>query len=55
MNSNLSVTQSSVDYLREALAVVRKINADGNSQYAAGDADGIEYALKVLGLWEEKP
>jgi len=55
-NEKLLVSKSSVDYLRERLAETRHINDECGC--TAGDtvgwANGIEYALKVLGLEEAK-
>lgn len=50
-NEKLLVSKSSVDSLHEALKDAR---ADRASEYINGYGDGIEYALKVLGLMEAK-
>ena len=49
----LLVSESNVDYVREALADMRRINADYGSEFTNGYVGGIEYALRVLGLMEE--
>lgn len=49
-DKNLLVSKSSVDLLREAITDAR---ADRASEYINGYGDGIEYALKILGLMEE--
>ncbi|MVB11148.1 hypothetical protein CAFE_18530 [Caprobacter fermentans] len=49
-DKKLLVSKSSVDLLREALADAR---ADCASEYINGYGDGIEYALKMLGLKKE--
>ena len=46
-NEKRLVSKSSVDSLRETLADAR---ADRASDYVNGYGDGIEYALKILGL-----
>jgi hypothetical protein len=49
----LLVSKSSVKYVLSALADMRRINADYGSEFTNGYANGIEYALRVLGLNEE--
>lgn len=49
----LLVSESSVETLRKALAEERAINTDHASDYLNGYANGIDYALKVLGLGKE--
>lgn len=48
-NEKLLVGKSSVDYLRDRLADMRTVNRE-YPQECLDWANGIEYALKVLGL-----
>jgi hypothetical protein len=47
----LLVSKSAADSLREALADAR---ADRASDYINGFGDGVEYAMRVLGMEEAK-
>lgn len=53
-NEKLLVSKSSVDYLRDRIAETRRINAECLQKHNDGWANGIEYALKILGLGEAK-
>ena len=48
--TKLLVSESTVETLREALADAR---TDRASDYINGFGDGVEYAMRVLGLMEE--
>jgi len=50
----LLVSKSSAKYVLLALADMRRINADYGSEFTNGYVDGIEYAMRVLGLMEEE-
>ena len=51
-NEKRLVSKSSVDYLRDRLAETRRINSECGctSGDTVGWANGIKYALKILGL-----
>lgn len=50
----LLVSKSSAKYVLSALEDMRRINADYGSEFTNGYVDGIEYAMRVLGLMEEE-
>ena len=50
-NEKQLVSKSSVDYLRDRLAETRTVNRE-YPQECLNWANGIEYALKILGLME---